>query len=122
MNKDTTDKGWLERCSGDALMAIGATAISWLLSLDMADVGDPEGCAGRFANFSRPLTWSGPRSTSFSWAATRPSPGASGSWSASTPGALGTNNFDLLILVEVHQKDLAFRVEVVGRARQLPLH
>jgi hypothetical protein len=60
MNKDTADlPGQLERCSGDALMASGATAISWLLSLGLAGVGDPEGCAGKFANFSRPsyLEW-----------------------------------------------------------------
>jgi hypothetical protein len=40
-------------------MVIGATVISWSLSLGLASIGGPEGCAGRFANFSRPsyLEW-----------------------------------------------------------------
>jgi hypothetical protein len=36
------------------LLVIGGTIISYSLSLGLAGVGDPEGCAGRFANFSRP--------------------------------------------------------------------
>src|SRR5215211_1897867 len=40
----------------------------------------------------------------------------------STPRVRGTNDLDLLVLVEIQQVDLAQRIEVVARARQNSLH
>ena len=40
----------------------------------------------------------------------------------STPRVLGTNDLELLVFVEVQEKDLALGVEVVGGSGQFPSH
>jgi hypothetical protein len=113
MNKGTTDlRGRLERCSG------GAPYIS--RSSSVGSAGDRKATRQGPQASSCPLDQSGPHC--FVCVGSSVLLGVSSLSSASAPAVLAVNYFDLLVFIEVHQKDLALRVEVVGRPRQLPAH